>query len=64
MILKLQQDQVWKSEDEYIRIVKLERLAVEFKTKKRTEDPWERRQRLTKKEFCRFIKNAHLLANE
>jgi hypothetical protein len=41
--MKLCQGQVWKSGKEYIRIVKLERLA-------------------SKKDFCRLLKQARLLA--
>lgn len=60
--MKLQQGQRWKTADLTVRIVKLERLAVEYKT---VPEPVEGvdsaegvRQRVTKKEFCRLIKGA------
>ncbi len=60
--MKLQQNQVWKQGDLYHCIVRLERLEVEYKT---FADPVLRqgtRHHVSKKEFCRLIKNAELQA--
>ena len=59
--MKLQQGQVWKREGEYLRIIVLQRLAVEYKS---TLDPKVKEGthiRATKKEFCRLLKGATLL---
>ena len=59
--MKLKQGQIWKNETGYIRIVELERLSVDFKM---MEDPFTRdctHKQLTKKEFCRLIKDATLV---
>jgi hypothetical protein len=58
--MRLQQGQVWNANGEYLRIVKLERLAVEYKS---LIDPTTKdgtHHQATKKEFCRLIKNATL----
>ena len=60
--MKLRQGQVWKHGEEYIRIVRLERLQVEYKS---TTDLAARKgthHNATKKEFCRLIKGATLMA--
>jgi hypothetical protein len=60
--MKLAQGQIWHQGDEYLRIVTWERLAIEYKT---LQDPQGREgtlQRATKKEFCRLIKGAVLVA--
>ncbi len=59
--MKLCQGQVWKTEDQFIRITRLERLAVEFKLMSHLATRLGERQRVTKKAFCRLIKNAALL---
>jgi len=60
--MKLQQGQRWKTADQTVRIVKLERLAVEYKTVPEAVEGVDAgegiRQRVTKKEFCRLIKGA------
>lgn len=60
--MKLQQGQRWKTADQTIRIVKLERLAVDYKVIPEEipgVDPVEgARHSVTKKEFCRLIKSA------
>lgn len=60
--MKLQQGQRWKTAGQTVRIVKLERLAVEYKVvPEAAEDvamAEAARQRVTKKEFCRLIKGA------
>ena len=59
--MKLKQGQIWKTETNFIRIVELERLTVDFKT---MEDAFTKdgtHKQLTKKEFCRLIKSATLV---
>ena len=60
-MLKLQQDQLWKKGDRFLRITHRERLAVEYKE---MADPGTKeggRHVLTKKEFCRLLKGATLI---
>ncbi len=59
--MKLCQGQTWKLDQQYIRIALLERLAVEYKTISDLSTKEGTRHRVTKKEFCRLIKNAVLL---
>ncbi|MDF7824731.1 hypothetical protein P4B35_11965 [Pontiellaceae bacterium B12227] len=62
--MKLQQNQLYKKDDEYIRICELARLAVSYKI---MTDPVEGEgstHLVTKKEFCRLIKGAELLDYE
>lgn len=59
--MTLQQNQLWKLADDYIRIVNLERLAVDYKTMKDPETKEGPHNRLTKKEFCRMIRKATLV---
>jgi len=59
--MKLKQGQIWKNATGYIRIVELERLSVNFKM---MEDPFTKdgtHKQLTKKAFCRLIKEASLV---
>lgn len=58
--LKLQQGQVWQLSDSFLRIVKLERLAVEYKSTTSQASKEGKVQQVTKKEFCRLIKTAVL----
>jgi hypothetical protein len=61
--MKLCQGQTWKlDEQQYIRIAHLERLAVEYKLMHDLLVKEGTRHRVTKKEFCRLIKNARLLS--
>jgi hypothetical protein len=59
--MKLCQGQTWKLDQQYIRIALLERLAVEYKIISDLMTKEGTRHRVTKKEFCRLIKNATLL---
>jgi len=59
--LKLFQGQVWKREGEYLRIVRLERLAVEYKSSLEPGSKDGTHHQATKKEFCRLLKSATLL---
>ncbi|WP_372797508.1 hypothetical protein [Pontiella sp.] len=59
--MKLVQGQIWKKDGEYIRLVERERLWVKYKV---MTDPVSGEGTLlevTKKEFCRLIKEAELL---
>jgi hypothetical protein len=60
--MKLCQGQVWKQGREYIRIVKLERLVVEYKSMVSLNTREGSLVQTSKKDFCRLLKGAHLLA--
>ncbi len=62
--MKLQQNQVWRLRDQYIRIVNLERLVVDYKTLSDLANRTGTHRRITKKEFCRMLKGAVLLTPE
>lgn len=59
--MKLAQNQVWKQGNEYLRIVHLERLEVQYKAVKDLLTGAGRHRHVSKKEFCRLIKGATLL---
>jgi len=59
--MKLNQGQVWKNGDEYIRIVKLERLKVAYKSQMNLATRDGPHHETSQKEFCRLIKNATLV---
>ncbi len=59
--MKLQQGQVWKQGTEYIRIVRLERLEVEYKILASLASKEGARHITSKKDFCRLLKQARLL---
>ena len=61
--MKLQQDQIWKCGDEYVRIVHLERLEVGYKSFKSLKSNTGKHQHTSKKDFCRMLKGAILLTN-
>ena len=56
--MTLRQAQVWKVANGYIRIVRLERLAVDYKTMPLLSSNEGTHRRATKKEFCRLLKGA------
>jgi hypothetical protein len=60
--MKLCQGQTWKLDQQYIRIALLERLAVEYKIITDLNTKAGTRHRVSKKEFCRLVKNAKLLS--
>ena len=60
-MLKLQQDQVWKTESGHLRIVRLERLSVAYKTLKDLASRDGTHHQVSKKEFTRLIKSGTLL---
>ena len=59
--MKLRQGQLWRQGDEFIRIVRLERLQVDYKTMLQPTSREGATHRATKKEFCRLLKGAQLL---
>ena len=62
--MKLQQNQLYKQGEEYIRIVELERKSVSYKLMQDPVSSEGPTRLVTKKEFCRLIKGAELLAYE
>lgn len=64
MSLKLQQSQVWKVGNAYLRVVRVERLAVDYKQQPSPNSKKGTHHHVTKKEFCRLIKGATLLTDE
>lgn len=61
MAVKLCQGQVWKQGKEYIRIVRLERLEVEYKSMANLGNKEDTKHVTSKKDFCRLLKGAHQL---
>lgn len=59
--MTLQQNQLWQRSDDYLRIVHLERLSVDYKILKDPATKDGTHHRVTKKEFCRMIKGATLV---
>ena len=62
--MKLEQGQIWKKGDEYIRIVEWARLSIEYKLMKNPSSKAGTMHRLSKKEFCRLLKGAALVMPE
>lgn len=59
--IKLRQAQVWKVGVDYFRIVRLERLEVEYKSTTTLHAKKGIHLHTSKKEFCRLIKQGELL---
>jgi hypothetical protein len=59
--MKLQQGQVWQQGDQFLRIVHLERLEVEYKAVPRLNTREGVHHHVSKKDFCRLIKGAVLV---
>jgi hypothetical protein len=59
--MKLCQGQVWKQGAEYIRIVRLKRLEVEYKSMTNLAGGAGTKIVTSKKDFCRLLKGAHQL---
>jgi hypothetical protein len=59
--MKLCQGQIWKKEKEFIRIVRLERLEVEYKSMTSLAGKEGSRHVTSKKDFWRLLKQARLL---
>ncbi len=62
--MKLEQGQIWKKGDEYIRIVEWARLFIDYKIMKDPATKEGTLHRVTKKDFCRLLKGAVLLVPE
>jgi hypothetical protein len=60
--MRLQQNQVWRQGDQYLCIVELERLSVDYKAMRDLMTREGERHRVTKKEFCRLLKGAVLVS--
>jgi hypothetical protein len=60
--MKLQQGQVWQCGEEFVRIVQLERLEVGYKSATNSKFTDGKHQHTSKKDFCRLLKNATLIA--
>ncbi len=60
-MLKLQQGQVWKAGEDYLRIVDLQRLEVKYKAMRDLIAGEGTHHHVTKKAFCRLLKGATLL---
>ena len=58
--MKLKQGQIWKTETAFVRIVTLERLSVDYKSMKDLETMEGTHEKVTKKAFCRLLKDATL----
>lgn len=61
---KLQQDQVWKIDAGYLRIVRLERLSVAYKSLQDLMSRDGTHHEVSKKEFTRLIKSGSLVTCE
>lgn len=61
MTVKLRQGQLWKQGNAYLRIVQLERLEVAYKSLPHPTSKEGTSHHVSKKEFCRLIKQAELL---
>ncbi len=62
--LKLAQNQVWKRGGEYLRIVALDRREVRYKAIRDLLAGEGEHRHVSKKEFCRLLKEATLLTPE
>jgi hypothetical protein len=62
--MRLKQGQIWKCGECFVRIVRLERLEVGYKSFKDLKSSAGNHQQASKKEFCRMLKGATLLTGE
>lgn len=60
-MLRLEQGQVWKAGEAFLRIVELHRLEVKYKAMTDLATREGTHHHVSKKEFCRLIKGATLL---
>ncbi|MFK7851909.1 MAG: hypothetical protein AB8D78_13115 [Akkermansiaceae bacterium] len=58
---QLAQNQLWKKDDRYFRIVIWERLAIRYKETSSADATEGTIHDVSKKEFCRLIKGAELV---
>lgn len=59
--MKLAQNQLWRKENKFYRIVRLERLAVDYKELDPMDPDKGDHYSVSKKEFCRLIKNGEVV---
>ena len=59
--MKLAQNQLWREEDKFYRIVRLQRLSVDYKELDPLDPDKGAHLSVSKKEFCRLIKGAVLV---
>ena len=64
MSLKLKQGQTWKCGEQFVRIVKLERLKVGYKSAASPNLTGGSHHQTSKKDFCRLLKGATLLESK
>jgi len=62
--VKLLQGQIWNQGDEFLLILHLERLDVQYKSFKNIATRKGPHHHVSKKQFCRLIKHATLLTPE
>ncbi len=60
--MRLRQGQLWDLGNHYVRIVVLERLAVDYKLIRNLKTNEGTHHHATKKEFCTLVKNAKLVS--
>lgn len=61
-MLRLKQNQLWKTADGYVRIVELHRLEVKYKSLQNPASFEGTHHHVSKKEFCRLLKGGVLVA--
>ena len=59
--MKLEQGQVWKVGEEFVRVVELHRLEVKYKAMRDLSTREGAHHHVTKKQFCRLIKGGSLV---
>ncbi len=62
--MKLEQNQLWCLGNRFLRIVRVERLAVEYKEMTNLLTQAGTHRKISKKEFCRLIKPAVLMTQD
>ena len=62
--MKLEQGQVWRVGEEFLRVVELHRLEVKYKAMRDLSTREGTHHHVTKKQFCRLIKSGRLLERE
>jgi hypothetical protein len=62
--MKLEQGQIWKTGDDYLRIVRWARMSIEYKHMKNPLTKEGTLHQVSKKEFCRLLKGAALIQLE
>ena len=60
--MKLEQGQLWKKDNDFLRIIHWERLSIEYKLMHGSSDRKGTVHRASKKDFCRLLKGAELMS--